>query len=161
MWKGLESLANKKLSPNRFNGILVKVRPSKDNGETARRVELFAKVSEKVFGILHTFFIAYSSEKLLLEMAETSSDVVQVRTINSNDTSAGIVQDHLILKRICLGSELKTDNAFDYHASVPDVIVPAVWGERMKLKTGDKVVIYRPTGEYSMPPPVISDSELI
>jgi hypothetical protein len=121
---------------------------------TAKRVELFAKAKERVFGILRTFFIAYSFENSILQLGEASNDVVLVRAIGSNEGSPCILQDYLILKRNCI--EGQQPKASPYHVSIPDIFVSALWNEKMGLKMGDKVVLSKPLGEYSIAPPSVS-----
>jgi hypothetical protein len=145
-------------SPDFSSGVLANVLETTESVDMAKRVELFAKAREKVFGILHTFFVAYSSEKALLEVAEGSSNVVQVRTFRSQDGSspASILQDYLILKRTCPENQEKPLEAiFPYRAGVPEILVPLLWSVRMRLKTGDKIVICKPPGEYSIAPPEV------
>jgi hypothetical protein len=143
--------------------VLANVLETSENIETAKRVELFAKAQEKVFGILHTFFVAYSCERMLLQLAEDSSNVVQVRTFGSQDdsSSTSILQDYLILKSICReNQEEMRENGLPYRPSTPEILVPTHWSMRMKLKNGDKIIICRPSGEYCMAPPDISGLSL-
>jgi hypothetical protein len=140
------------------NGVLAHVLESEESEETARRVELFARAREKVFGILRTFFVAYSEEKELLEIAESSNSVIQVRTVG--EVSMGCPQDFLILKRLYT-EEINNRQRHSYRTTLPDVLVPTRWTERMKLKTGDTIVVCRAPAEYSIAPPIIQPDNLI
>lgn len=140
------------ISSNHSNGVLTNVLLSNERNATANRVERFARTREMMFGILRTFFIAYAFEESLLQMAEMSSDVVQVKTISPSEGSKCIMQDNLILKRI--NSEIRRKD-LSYRSDIPDVIAPAPWIEKMRLKIGDKLVVCRPPIEYSIPPPEI------
>jgi hypothetical protein len=131
-------------------GILAKVLECGETAETAKRVEFFAKTNEKIFGILHTFFIAYSLEASLLRLAETSANVVQIRSIGSSDGNPHVLQDHLILKR---GSDNEVRLDTPYRARIPDIFVPALWTEQMKLKAGDNVIVLRTPEKFSIAPP--------
>jgi hypothetical protein len=121
--------------------------------ETAKRVELFAHARKMVYGILHTFFVAYSSETMLLQLAEASSNVVHVRTLSTETEGLRkLVEDRLILRRTPSNIDQKP---FTYRALAPSILVPVAWRERMHLMMGDKIVISRDAREYALPPPTV------
>jgi hypothetical protein len=145
----------KEISTDRPKGVLANVLPSSEHSETTSRVELFARDHEKIFGILRILFVAYAFEGSLLHMADLSGNVVQVRTLGSHDGSPCILQDLLVLKR---GDQQEQNRKeLSYYVITPSVFVPALWGERMKLKAGDKIVVSRPVGEFTLPPPTVSE----
>jgi len=132
-------------------GVVANIRDTEREGEITKRVELFAEARKIVYGILHTFYVAYSSEVALLRLAESPTNVVQVRTL-SPDTATRLIQDRLILRRTQIEEERQT---FSYRTINPSIFVPAAWRERVNLKTGDQVVISPDTVEYALPPPTI------
>lgn len=128
---------------------------SKNSTEIAKRVEIFARARQKVFGILHTFSVAYSAEPKLLELAANSSNVVEVRTIAPLGGSTHYLQDHLILKRFFEEGESQEKTTLPHYTMMPNILVSPLWRERMSLKNGDKVIISQPPEEYSIAPPTV------
>jgi len=141
-------------------GILSKVRESHDDVPPVKRIELFAKDGAETYGIIRSLFVGFSSEKSVLQIAEISGGVVQVRAVRarkgpskefSSDESSG---DVLLLKRSpAETSEQSTSTRFRFR--IPSVTVPAVWKERMKLSEEDRLLISNPIGEYAVPPPSV------
>jgi hypothetical protein len=135
-------------------GVIANIRESKAKCETAKRVELFAEDKKDKYGILRTLFVAYSSKRRLLEIAESSSSVIEVRAFAKDklgvDVGRHIVEDRLVLKR---NIQHEAEEACDYRPKTPSIFVPLRWGERMSLNAGDKIIISNPIEEYSLPPP--------
>jgi len=79
----------------------------------------------------------------------------KMRTMSFGESSMCLFQDNLILKRIF--QESQHVEASPYHTIIPNIILPGLWIERMKLRTGDRIVLSRPPSEYSLPPPEVCD----
>ncbi len=116
-------------------------------------MELFAQAREILYGIMRTFFVAYSSETALLQMADASGNVVKIRALSpDSDGISRLSEDRLILKRAISEAD---EPAGPYRLLTPSIVVHAIWREKMKLKNGDKIVVARAAGQYSLPPPTV------
>ena len=155
--------------PNRIiypRGIVSSIRESKEDSPPVKRIELFARDDKDTFGVLRTLFIAYSNERKLLDMADASNGVIQVRSLrpiragSSNDRAAReIVEDRLLLKRSEELPPLQNSKA-EVHGiftrfKEPHLVVSARWRERMNLETGDRLIVSNPLESYEVPPPNI------
>jgi hypothetical protein len=167
------------IDPSRLiypRGIVTKVRECDRESPPLRRIELFAKDDKDTYGIIRDMFVAFSSEKKLLEIAEASNGVIQVTTMQSqaarhsgHSGRGQILRDKLILKRIereedeeVQQASGRNNNVEDQLAAflfrrikVPALHVPARWRERMELKPGDRLIVSNPIETYEVPPPNI------
>ena len=144
-------------------GVLSMITPISDSGQTVKRVEFFAREKEDIYGIIRSFHVAYSSERALLELAEASSSVISVRSIesetfkNNTDPSRKTIEDRLVLRR---AEDKQTDKEDKSQSSMltlrpktPDLSVPPIWLEKMDLKPGARVFVSNPMENYAVPPP--------
>jgi hypothetical protein len=137
-------------------GVLSRVKEGMDDVPPVKRIEFFAKDGNDTYGILRSIFVAFSSDKSILRMAETSNGVVQVRSVRSGNSKrsddSNYTQDRLILKR---SSEINQEDRPVLSMKTPSITVSPRWRERMKLETGDCIIVSNPIEEYSVPPPNI------
>lgn len=139
-------------------GILSKVREGSDDVPPVKRIELFAKDGGDTYGIIRSLFVGFSAEKSVLQIAETTGGVVQVRpvrSINGKPNEYGLPEksgDTLILKR---SPDIPPEDTrgVGFRVKIPSVTVPPRWKERMKLEDGDCLMISNPMEEYAVPPP--------
>lgn len=147
--------SNKVLFPK---GVLSKVREGSDDIPPVKRIELFAKDRGETYGIIRSMFVGFSSEKSILQIAEATRGVVQVRPVRSSNGKSneyGLTEktrDILILKR---SPEVSPDTAHSvgFRVKIPSITVPPRWKDRMKLEDGDCLMISNPIEEYAVPPP--------
>jgi len=127
-----------------------------DDLPPVKRIEFFAKDGNDTYGILRSIFVAFSSEKSILRIADASNGVVQVRSVRSRNSKgsddSNSAQDRLILKR---SSEIEQEDRPVLSMKTPTITVSPRWRERMKLKSGDCLIVSNPIEEYSVPPPNI------
>ncbi len=138
-------------------GVLSRIKEGMDDIPPVKRIEFFAKDGNDTYGILRSIFIAFSSEKSILNIADASGGVVQVRSIRSRnskriDGSSDSAQDKLILKR---SDEIDQGSRPVLSIKTPTITVSPRWRERMKLETGDCLIVSNPIEEYAVPPPNI------
>jgi len=138
-------------------GVLSRIKEGMDDVPPVKRIEFFAKDGNDTYGILRSIFVAFSSEKTILRIADASGGVVQVRSIRSASSkgferSVESSQDKLILKR---STEVDVSDRPMLSMKTPTITVSPRWRERMKLKTGDCLIVSNPIEEYAVPPPNI------
>ncbi len=139
-------------------GILSKVREGPDDIPPVKRIELFAKDGGDTYGIIRSLFVGFSSEKSILQIAETTRGVVQVRAVRSSSgkatesTSTETSRDTLILKR---ASTAGVDDGREagFRVRMPSITVSPRWKDRMKLAEGDCLMVSNPMEDYAVPPP--------
>ena len=136
-------------------GVLTKVREGSDDVPQVRRIELFAKDGGDTYGIIRSLFVGFSSEKSILQIAEASGGVVQVRAVR---TSKGKKEsfspegsgDMLLLRRD--SSTPPADNP-GFRVRIPSITISPRWKERMRLSEEDCLMISNPIQDYAVPPP--------
>lgn len=140
-------------------GILSRVKESAQDIPTVKRIELFAKDGSDTYGIIRSLFVGYSSEKSVLQIAETTGGVVQVRAVRSSgdkirerSSSFESFKDMLLLKRSSESSS-DEDRRIGFRLKIPSITVSPRWKERMRLSEGDCLMISNPIEEYAVPPP--------
>jgi hypothetical protein len=141
------------------NGLLGSLKASYERAEQIKRIELFAKEdSKESYGIIRRFFVAYSCERNLLELAHASENVICIRAMNGSkrentghsipDMRKTMIENRLILKRMEENSQQEP-----YRQKIPDLIVSQHWLEIMELQPGDRIIISNPVENYMVPPP--------
>jgi hypothetical protein len=137
------------------NGYLGSIKESGEEFSKVRRIEVFAEEQSEKYGIIREFFVAYCSERRLLDLANASNSVISVRVISSSRTESRrkVISDELVLKRTDATSE-----SIPYRPKIPDLLVPASWMDRMDLESGDRIMISNPRENYLVPPPVLADA---
>ena len=142
-------------------GILSKVQEGAEDIGPVKRIELFARDRDDTYGIIRSLFVGFSSEKSILQIAEATGGVVQVRPIrsggNGKPNDYGLTEktrDTLILKR---SPDARPDDSprVGFRMKVPSITVPPRWKDRMKLEEGDCLMISNPIEEYAVPPPSV------
>jgi hypothetical protein len=129
-----------------------------------KRIELFAKnlLSNKTFGVMRSFFVGFSSERGLLDLANFSDNVISVRAVSgSGEHSEGkIIEDKLVLKRIESPNPRERDRfSLSYifrRQKIPSLIVSSRWLDRMDLHKGDRIIVSNPVENYMTPPPELA-----
>ncbi len=140
-------------------GVVTALKETVETSPPVKRIELFAEDSKETFGILRTLSVAFSSERTLLEMAQASDSIIQVRSVSNSssssadDTGRRIVEDRMVLKRMESQSE-----PMQYTAKTPDLHVSGQWLEKFDLELGERVIVSNPIEKYVVPPPSISSS---
>jgi hypothetical protein len=134
---------------------LSRLKEGTDDIPPLKRIEFFAKSRKDTYGILRSIFVAFSSERSILQIAEASGGVVQVRSIRAGslnvvEATGESSQDRLILKR---SGEVEGTERPTLSIKAPIITVPPRWRERMGLETGDCLIISNPIEEYVVPPP--------
>ncbi|MGI0078415.1 MAG: hypothetical protein ACRECH_02215 [Nitrososphaerales archaeon] len=139
------------------NGVLGALVEADRESKPVRRIELFAEEQRKeIYGIIRTFFVAYSSEHTLLELAQVSNSVISVRAFSSSAQGrqdSRMVEDKLILKR----TESEPEPV-PYRARVPGLFVSSHWLDRMNLEKGNRIMVSNPLENYVVPPPNLVDT---
>jgi len=137
-------------------GVLSRIKEGVDDVPPVKRIEFFAKDGNDTYGILRSIFVAFSSEKSILRIAEASNGVVQVRSVRSGNSKgsddSNSAQDRLILKR---SSEINQEDRPVLSMKTPTITVSPRWRERMRLEAGDCLIVSNPIEDYSVPPPNI------
>ena len=137
-------------------GILSKVKEGLEDIPPVKRIELFAKDGEDTYGIIRSIFVGLSSERSILEIAETSGGVVQVRVVRSgrgNAKDASISEgsgDVILLKRL---SEESEETTAGFRVRIPSITISPRWGDRMRISEGDCLMVSNPIQNYAVPPP--------
>ena len=136
-------------------GILTKIKEGLDDIPPVKRIELFAKEGADTYGILRSIFVGFSSEQSVLQIAEATGGVVQVRAVrafNGKTESATpeAAGDMLVLRR---NSTEEPTARSGFRLRIPCVTIPPRWKERMKLTDGDCLLISNPIQDYAVPPP--------
>lgn len=126
-----------------------------DDVPPVKRIELFANEGSDTYGILRSLFVGFSSEKSVLQIAETTGGVVQVRAVraykgNPDGSSTDGDGDMLLVRR-----DSASDRSGDpgFRLKVPTITIPPRWKERMKLSEQDCLMISNPIQDYAVPPP--------
>jgi hypothetical protein len=146
------------------NGLVCSLKGTEEKVEKIRRIELFAEEhSKESYGIIRQFFVAYSSERNLLQLALASENVICIRamprsprerhTLPGVDRRSMALENRLILKRS--GEESKEPS---YRPRIPDLVVSQHWLELMELENGDRIIISNPIEKYMVPPPGLEKS---
>jgi len=142
-------------------GIVSKLKESEHDSPPVKRIEVFASDEKDTYGILRTLFVAYSSEKRLLDIAHFSNGVIHVRSMNkagsaTQDSCRQICEDKLLLKRL---EEEVQEYSRDLQGlpfkrvRAPDLLVTPRWRERMNLELGARLIVSNPIESYEVPPP--------
>ena len=133
--------------------MLSTIREGSDDLPPVKRIEFFAKGGNDTYGILRSIFVAFSSEKSILRIADASSGVVHVRSIRPGiSNSVDSTQDKLILRR---STETQENHRPLLGLKTPTITVSPRWRERMKLEEGECLMVSNPLEEYAVPPPNI------
>jgi hypothetical protein len=142
--------ANKVIFPR---GIVSIITESEGDLPPVKRVELFAREEKETYGILRTLFVALSSEKSILRMADASDGIVQVRSLpDKSESNMKIFEDKLLIKRT---DTIHESDQKSVRIRTPSIIVSARWRERMQLRSYDRIIVSNPIEEYAVPPPNI------
>ena len=143
------------------NGILSSLKETKDDPKPVKRIELFAKEEDNgnTYGIIRTLFVAFSSERQMLELAEASNNVISVHVFPSHSSRGlvesgkpKLVEDKLVLKRAESDTERRS-----YGSTTPNLLVPPRWLELMALGRGARIIVSNPIENYEVPPPNIAE----
>ena len=135
-------------------GLVSALKESDEASPPVKRVEIFAKDRRETYGILRVLNVAFSSERTLLDMAQVSDNVIQVRSVPGSSASATveggrrIVEDRLVLKRID-----SKPGPITYSARTPDLHVSGQWLENHDLQNGARIIVSNPLEKYLVPPP--------
>ncbi|MHB1909459.1 MAG: hypothetical protein ACYCQJ_11410 [Nitrososphaerales archaeon] len=127
-----------------------------------RRIELVGKNrrSNEIYGVLRNIFVAFSSERGLLDLANYSDNIVSVRAVSGNEKSPSIIEDKLVIKRIEKNPEgQKQPNPFaSVLRTIParSIKVSSHWLDRMNLSSGDRVIVSNPVENFVRPPPELA-----
>ncbi len=150
------------------NGLLSEVEESESSdAKLLKRIELFAKNkrSNEIFGVIRSFFVGFSRERKLLELADFSNNVISVRGVASGRLRRQdkIIEDKLVLKRIEDVKPIDEDpfsalRVFRRH-KVPSLIVSSRWLDKMDLSDGDRIIVSNPVENYVTPPPEVAKSK--
>ncbi len=146
------------------NGLVGSLKGTEEMAEKIKRIELFAEEhSKESYGIIRQFFVAYSSERNLLQLAHASENVICVRAMPSSprerrilpgvDRRGMALENRMILKR----SEQAPEEP-SYRPTIPNLIVSQHWLEMMELEAGDRIIISNPIEKYMVPPPGLENS---
>ncbi len=157
--------SNKVIYPN---GVVGELKQSEEEASPVKRIELFAEEkSKELYGIIRKFFVAYSSERKLLELAQASNNVISIKAIHrpagsrrelkilsrgSLAEQSEIVEDKMILRLLEEGPE-----QYSFRVKLPCLIVSPRWLDRMELEVGDRIIISNPIESYLVPPPNLAD----
>jgi hypothetical protein len=153
--------SQKKLYPN---GLLSELELDDSNSDSRplKRIELFAKNerSNETFGVIRSFFVGFSFERGLLELANFSNNVISVRAVSTSQDhrKCKVIEDKLVLKRIEnrdseKGYSLSSSELLLRRNKVPSLIVSSRWMDRMELSSGDRIIVSNPVESYMTPPP--------
>ncbi len=124
-----------------------------------KRIELFAKNerSNETFGIIRSFFVGFSFERRLLDLANFSDNVISVRAVRAPEYKEGkIVEDKLVLKRIESPDPHGVDRFSRYvfrRQKAPSLKVPSRWLDKTELRDGDRIIVSNTVENYVTPPP--------
>ena len=137
-------------------GIVGSLKESTFESRQVERIELFAqkKGKKRYYGILKHLFVAFSSESRLLELANASSNVIEVHALGRKEENGKVaIEGKLVLKRV---EERKTEqDPFSlYEEHTPNLFVSAHWLDIMNLRSGDRAIISNPRERYEIPPPI-------
>ncbi|MDG6997677.1 MAG: hypothetical protein JRN15_01020 [Nitrososphaerota archaeon] len=135
-------------------GIVSAVEESASESERTDRIELFARKKEKKYGILKKFFVAFSSESRLIQLANASSNVIHVHSFKSDNENRTIVEDKLVLRQTQEKKEHNSEFTL-YKKFTPKLFVSQHWLDLMDLRAGDRVIVSNPRENYEVPPPVL------
>jgi hypothetical protein len=157
-----------KFDPQRVvypNGLLGELEEDKSSdSKLVKRIELFAenKRSKETFGVIRNFFVGFSFERNLLDLANFSNNVVSVRAVSRtrDHRDPKIVEDKLVLKRIETPNPTESDrflpSSIYRRQKVPSLIVSSRWLERMGFNNGDRIMVSNPVENYVTPPPELA-----
>jgi hypothetical protein len=141
------------------NGLVGSLERSSDKAERIKRIELFAeKQSRESYGIIRQFFVAYSSEKSVLQLAQASENVISVRALqDSTRLGEGSQIRKQVDNRMILKRAEEVVQADSYRPRIPNLIVSNHWLEIMQLEPGDRIIISNPIENYMVPPPGLEE----
>jgi hypothetical protein len=151
----------KLIYPNGVLGELEEDDSSSKQG-TIKRIELFAenKTSMETFGVIRNFFMGFSSDRELLDLANFSNSVISVRAIGASreNSETKLLEDKLVLKRIEPPAHSSEDDRFSIsriysRQRLSSLIVSSRWLDRMGFCKGDRIMISNPVENYVTPPP--------
>src|SRR5579884_3814672 len=127
-------------------GVLTLLKESREATHEVKRIEIFAnKSKEGLYGILRRMFVAFSSERELLQIARASDNVIEVR---------------LVLKRIEEATpDEHSETLISFRKKPPKLLVPAAWLERVDLEDGSQIIVSNPMARFVIPPPDLEDIE--
>jgi hypothetical protein len=136
-------------------GILTKVREGPDDVPQVKRIELFAKDGGDTYGIIRSLFVGFSAEKSLLQIAEASGGVVQVRAVRSSKGKKDVSSpegtgDMLLLRRDSTPNQAENPG---FRVRIPSITISPRWKDRMRLSEEDCLMISNPIQDYAVPPP--------
>ncbi len=147
--------SNKRIFPK---GVLSTLSKCEERSPIVKRVEVFGESERNTFGIIRTLFVAYSSEKSLLEMAESSNCVIQVNSLNTEATQKNdsqMIEDKLLLRRASQSSIEHEVISFTVKLEAPKLMVPEHWLDKFRLRLGDRIMVSNPLENYFVPPPSV------
>lgn len=135
-----------------------------------KRIELFAKNerTKATYGIIRNFFVGFSSERSLLDLANFSDNVISVRTVLNSSwrgehSEVKIIEDKLVLKTLD-GTEkarqdigrFSTSSIIFTRSKTPALYVSSRWLDKMELCEGDRIIVSNPVEDYVTPPPILT-----
>jgi hypothetical protein len=143
------------------HGVLSVIKESKEPEDKVKRIEIFAEDSgDSTYGILRNMFVAFSSERKLLDLAHASDNVIEVRTLQpdahrGSSQTGKIIGDKLVLKRT-EQEAVDTKNAMaSCFSKAPNLLVPSAWLEKVDLDRGAQIMVSNPIERYMVPPPTL------
>lgn len=140
-------------------GIVGSLKESSFDSARVERIELLAEKEEekkKYYGILKHLFVAFCSESNLLNLADSSSNVIEVHALRHGEEKEKMaIESKLVLKRV-EERRIDLDQGIisPYEARTPSLFVSSHWLDLMNLRSGDRVIISNPRENYEIPPPV-------
>jgi hypothetical protein len=140
-------------------GVLAKISEGAEDVPPVKRIELFAKDGADTYGIIRSLFIGFSSERSILQIAEMTGGVVQVRAVRmskgpTNDNSFGEkLGDTLLLKRSSSNDVADKSESTRFRFRIPSITISPRWKDRMRLSEGDCLLVSNPIQDYAVPPP--------
>ncbi len=149
-------------------GVLTLLKESREATHEVKRIEIFAnKSKEGLYGILRRMFVAFSSERELLQIARASDNVIEVRSFSqsgsssfSSPESGRVIEDRLVLKRIEEATpDEHSETVISFRKKPPKLLVPAAWLERVDLEDGSQIIVSNPMARFVIPPPHLEDIE--
>ena len=136
------------------------------------RIELFSRTDNRngrrYYGILKQLFVAFSSESKILELAGSSSNVIEVHGLqDAKEYNNALVESKLVLKLTREEQEehqplhneeenLREIISFFYGEKTPKLLVSPHWLDLMNFSSGDRVIISNPRENYEIPPPTVA-----
>lgn len=157
--------SQKKIYPD---GLLSEVEEDdSSDSRPLKRIELFARNqrSNETFGVIRNFFVGFSFERGLLELANFSNNVISVRAVAASyeHRKGQVVEDKLVLKRIenrgsDSGNLLSSSSIVRRH-KIPRLIVSSRWLDKMRLSNRDRIIVSNTVENYVTPPPELAGAK--